>query len=342
MRALVNRRFGGPEVLEVQQFPDLDALPGRVRIRVTRAGLNFSDIAARMGLYPDAPEFPAVLGYEVSGTVDALGPKVTGFEVGDRVFALCHFGGQASQVVVPATHVRKTPATLTDDEAAALPVNFLTAYHMLFYVAPLRPGMRVLIHMAAGGVGQAVIQLCRTVPDVEIFGTASKAKHEWLKAQGVHHCLDSRTEDYAEKVLALTAGKGVHRVLDPLGGTDWSKGYRLLCPAGHLVCFGWANMIKGERRSLVRVASEFVRLPRFSPMNLMDNNRSVSGVNMGHLWGEQALVAEHFDRLMELAEARRVKPHVDRVFALEDAASAHAYVQSRQSIGKVLLALTGD
>lgn len=338
MRALVNTRFGGPDVLEVQDRPDPLPQPGQVLIRVSRAGLNFADIAARVGLYPDAPKFPAVLGYEVAGRVEARGAGVTHLEKGDRVVAMCRFGGQATLVAVPTAQVRKIPDAMSFDEAAALPVNYLTAYQMLFWVAAIQPGMKVLVHMAAGGVGLAAIQLCRTVKDVELFGTASASKHELLRQAGVHHCIDYRTQDYAAEVLRLTDGLGVHRVLDALGGPDWARGYSLLRKGGHLVCFGWANMVQGEKRSLVRVASQFVQLKRYSPMDLMDKNRGVSGVNLGHLWDEVELLGHHLDRLLEMYQQGHVKPHVDRVFPLAEAAQAHAHVQARKNVGKVLFA----
>jgi NADPH:quinone reductase-like Zn-dependent oxidoreductase len=337
MRALVMKRAGGPEVLEVQEGPELTPAIGEVRVRVARAGLNFTDLAARVGLYPDAPPFPLVSGYEVSGTVDALGPDTPGFAVGDQVVAMTRFGGQASQVVVPVAQVRRIPAGVSLDEAAAIPVNYLTAYHLLFHLAPLQPGMTVLIHMAAGGVGLAALQLCRTVPGVKVFGTASVGKHDFLRSRGLDHPLDSRRVDYPQVVRSLTHGRGVHRVLDPLGGPDWARGAALLRPGGHLLCYGWANMISGQRLNPFTVAAQFLRMKRFSPLELMDHNRSVSGTNMGRLWSELELLGRHFDALMELAREGVVKPHVDSVYPLARAAEAHAHLQGRRSLGKVLL-----
>lgn len=337
MRALMNIKAGGPEVLVVQQRPEPLPQPGEVLVRVKRAGLNFADISARVGLYPDAPKFPMVMGYEVSGTVEALGSGTAGFTKGDRVVAMTRFGGQAELVAVPANQVRKIREGLGFDEAAALPVNALTAYHMLFWVAPVQPGMTVLIHMAAGGVGLLAIQLCRSIPDVTIIGTASGAKHDFLRAHGVDHCIDYRTQDYVKEVQALTKGRGVDRVLDALGGPDWEKGYRLLKPGGHLCCFGWANMVDGQKRNLLTVVSQFLQLKRYSPMELMDTNRAVSGTNMGHLWGEVELISRHLDRVLELNAAGKLTAHVDKVFPLEQAGEAHAWVQARKNIGKVLL-----
>ena len=338
MRALVNIKAGGIDVLQVEQRPDPMPQPGQVLVRVKRAGLNFADISARVGLYPDAPKFPMVMGYEVSGVVERVGSGVTSLAQGDRVVSMCRFGGQAELVAIPSAQVRKIRDELSFDEAAALPVNALTAYHMLFWVAPLQPGMTVLLHMAAGGVGLLAIQLFKTIPNITVIGTSSAAKHEFLKAQGVHHCIDYRSKDYAKEVMELTQGRGVDRVYDALGGPDWEKGFNLLKPGGHLHCFGWANMVDGQKRNLFTVIGQFLKLKKFSPMELMDKNRGVSGTNMGHLWGETELMAHHLDKVLELNAAGKLTAHVDKVFPLDQAGEAHAHVQARKNIGKVLLA----
>lgn len=340
MRSLFITRYGGPEVLQVRELPDPIPGPGEVRVRVARAGLNFAEIAARLGLYPDAPRPPTVVGYEVAGTVDAVGQGVESLTPGDRVLAVTRFGGHSDQVVTPARSVLRLPEGMSFDHAAALPVNYLTAYHMLFHVHELRPGQKVLVHMAAGGVGHAAIQLARRVPEVELFGTASASKHARLREWGVHHPIDYRTKDYAVEVRRLTGGKGLDLVLDPLGGPDWAKGYGLLRPAGHLICYGWANLVAGERRSLLRAALQFLQAKRFTPPALISENRSVSGVNLGHLWSEKALLAGHIGKLLELYSKGEVRPHVDQVFPLSEGAAAHRYIQARQNVGKVLFDCT--
>lgn len=337
MRALVNVKPGGPEVLQVQQRPDPAPAEGQVLVRVKRAGLNFADISARVGLYPDAPKFPMVMGYEVSGTVQAIGSGVSGFAVGDRVVAMCRFGGQAELVAVPQVQVRKIPDSLSFDAAAAIPVNALTAFHMLMWVAPIQPGMTVLIHMAAGGVGLFAIQLCKSVPNVKIIGTSSASKHDFLRAQGVDHCIDYRTQDYVEEVKKFTGGRGVDRVLDALGGPDWKKGYDLLKPGGHLHCFGWANMVTGEKRNLLKVVGQMLQLPKWNPMQLMDTNKGLSGTNLGHLWNEMEMMGHHLDAVLAMVAAGKLKAHVDKVFPIAKAGDAHAWVQARKNVGKVLL-----
>jgi NADPH:quinone reductase-like Zn-dependent oxidoreductase len=189
MRAVWITRHGGPEVLEVRETPDPEPGPGQVRVRVRAAGLNFAEVMARQGLYPDAPKPPCVVGYEAAGVVDAVGPGVSGPAVGQRVVALARFGAHAEAVCVPAEQTLALPEGTGFEEAAALPVNYLTAYHMLFRVACVRPGERVLVHMAAGGVGIAVLQLCRTVEGVV---TLRDAVFPFADAAAAHRRLTER------------------------------------------------------------------------------------------------------------------------------------------------------
>jgi synaptic vesicle membrane protein VAT-1 len=324
-------------MLEVRETADPEPLAGQVRVRVRAAGLNFAEVMARQGLYPDAPKPPCVLGYEAAGIVDALGPGVVSPSVGQRVAVLVRFGAHADVVCVPAEQAVEVPDAASFEEAAALPVNYLTAYHMLFRVASIRPGERVLVHMAAGGVGIAVLQLCRTLDGVVTFGTASAAKHEVLRAEGCTYPIDYRRVDYAKEVRRLTGGEGVDVVLDALGGRDWRRGLALLRPVGRLVVFGFANLMSGQRRRPWRVVSQVLRVPLVTPLGLMARNHTISGVNIGHLWDQRALLREELEALVALWRAGQVTPRVDAVFPFADAAGAHRRIAERQNIGKVIL-----
>jgi NADPH:quinone reductase-like Zn-dependent oxidoreductase len=338
MRAVYISRHGGPEVLEVREQPDPAPGAGEVRVRVRASGLNFAELMARQGLYPDAPKPPCVVGYEAAGVIDAVGEGVAREMVeGTRVVALTRFGAHADTVVAPATQVYSLPDGMSFEEAAALPVVYLTAYHILFRIAQLRSGSRVLIHMASGGVGLAALQLCRTVPGTVVFGTASASKHDFLKSQGIDHAIDYRTADYAQEVRRLTKDEGVDLVLDPLGGDDWKKGYELLRSTGMLVAYGFANMSAGEKRNLFRVATNYFKVPKFSPMSLMDQNRAVAGVNMGHLWKEVDLLSGELRALLALYREGKIKPTVDKVFKFEEAAAAHRRMHERKNVGKIIL-----
>lgn len=337
MRSVWITRHGGPEVLQVREAPDPAPRAGEVRIRVRAAGLNFAEVMARQGLYPDAPKPPCVVGYEVAGVVDAVGPGVERPTVGARVFALVRFGGHADAVCATAASVLEIPEGVGFEEAAALPVNYATAWLILFRTASVRPGERVLVHMAAGGVGIAALQLLRTIPGTVVFGTASASKHDAIRREGCAHPIDYRTRDYAEEVRTLTGGEGVDVVLDPLGGRDWRKGYELLRAGGRIVAYGFANAAGGGRRSWLRLAAQGIRIPRFNPLRLMNENRAVAGFNLGHLWKRPDLVRGAMDALVALWRGGKIKPHVDSTFPLERAADAHRRIEERKNVGKVVL-----
>lgn len=337
MRAVWIARAGGPEVLEVRETPDPTPGPGEVRVRVRAAGLNFAEVMARQGLYPDAPRLPCVVGYEVAGLVDAVGEGVTEPAPGTRVLALVRFGGHAEAVCLPARQAIPMPEGMSFEEGAALPVTYITAWHMLFRVAALRPGETVLVHMAAGGVGIAALQLCRTVPGVVTLGTASAAKHEAIRREGCQHPIDYRVADWEAEARRLTGGRGVDLVLDPLGGRDTRKAYRLLRPAGRLVMFGFSNLLQGSRKRWLRLAGQALGIPLFNPISLMNANKAVAGVNIGHLWGEAEMMMEEVRELLALYRAGKIHPRVDEVFPFERAADAHRRIEERRNVGKVLL-----
>ncbi len=336
MRQVWITRAGPPEVLRVREAPDPACGPGQVRIRARACGINFADIMARLGVYPDAPRIPCVVGYEISGLVDQVGPGVRGFAPGERVIGMPYFGGYSDTVVLPALQVFKMPAAMSFEEGAALPVVYLTAHHMLRVVARLREGGKVLIHSAAGGVGLAAVELARA-QRCTIFGSASPAKHEFLRQRGVTHPLDSG-RDVAAAVRAILGPQGgLDVILDPVGGRSWTEGYRLLGDCGHLVAFGFAAAVTGKRRNLPRMVAEFLRIKKISPLQLMSDNRSVSGVNIAHLFHRFDLLGAQFASLLALYEAGQIKPYVDRTFPFDQAAAAHDYLQDRKAKGKVLL-----
>ena len=337
MRAVYITKHGGPEVLEVRETADPAPGPGEVRVRVHAAGLNFAEITARQGLYPDAPKPPCVVGYEGSGVVDAVGEGVTDVREGARVIYLTRFGGHASAVVVPANQLVPMPDAMSFEHGAALPVTYLTAYHMLFRIARIRGGEHVLVHMAAGGVGTAVLQLCRTVDGVVTYGTASASKHDYTREHGCDHPIDYRTKDYVAEVRRLTNDRGVDVILDALGGPDWKKGYELLKPAGILVAFGLANVNKGGKRRMLHVLSQIARVPIFTPMKLMNDNKAIAGVNIGHLWTELDMLTEELTAVVDLYRAGKIRPHVHHAFPFSEAAAAFGELEHGKNLGKVLL-----
>lgn len=335
MRAIWITKHGGPQVLEVREAPDPRPADGEVRIKVAAAGLNFSDVLARLGLYPGAPKPPCVMGYEVAGFVDQTGTAVEGFAPGDRVVAMTGFGGQADMVCVSARSAIKLPDEVSLETAAALPVNYLTAIHMARRVAGVRPGDSVLVHAAAGGVGQALLQVCRIIGGVRVIGTASASKHDMLRRNGCAEAIDYRTRDYVEEVRRLTDKEGVDVVFDCLGGADWKRGYGLLRSGGRLVAYGFANIQSGGARRLLPALVQLARMPRFSPLKLMTDNKSVCGVTVSHMWGEPLL--SDLAETVRLCQEGKLRPHVDSTFSFADAADAHRRLETRRNMGKVIL-----
>lgn len=249
MRQIWITRVGSPEVLKLSEAPDPNPKPGEVMIRVQSSGVNFADIMARLGLYPDAPKLPAVVGYEVAGDIVAVGDGVKR-TIGERVFAVTHFGGYSDMVCVPDAQAWPLPAGMSYEEGAAIPVNYLTAYQMLVQMGSLKSGERVLVHSAGGGVGLAAIDICK-IYGAEVFGTASASKHAFLRERGVAHLIDYATQDYEAEVKRLTGEHGVHIALDAMGGEHWKRGYRCLAPSGRLVMFGLSNAVAGKTRSML-------------------------------------------------------------------------------------------
>ncbi len=338
MRQIWITRAGPPEVLQVREAPDPEPGKGEVRVRVRAAGINFADLMARVGLYPDAPKVPCVVGYEASGTIDKVGEGVTSFRPGDRVVAMPHFGGYADVLVVPAEQVFAMPEAMTFEHAAALPVVYLTAHHMMFFTGNVRPGSSILVHSAAGGVGLAAIQLAKT-RGCTIFGVASPGKHDFLRQQGVQHPIDSGG-DYAAAVRAIVGPSpkgGVDLVLDPVGGKSWTVGYDLLAPAGRLVAFGFSAAAAGKKRNLLHAAGQLLGVKKFNPMRMMEDNKSVAGVNMGHLFGRLDLLRPQFEALLALYNEGKIAPHIGRTFSFDEAPAAHHYIHDRKAVGKVLL-----
>ncbi len=323
-------------MLHLQEAPDPHPGPGEVRIRVRAAGVNFSDILSRLGLYPDAPKPPFVAGYEVAGVVDEAGARVTAFAPGDRVTAFTRFGGYADHLVCPAAQAFLTPPSLSDAEAAAIPVNYLTAAIALYRIANVTAGETVLVHNAGGGVGIAAIQLA-ALRRATIIGTASAGKHAALRALGVEHLIDYRTSDVETAVRAITRGRGADVILDPIGGRSFAASYRMLAPLGRLIIFGMSAAAPGVRRSLFKAFRAWWRLPSFKPLSLINRSRGVFGLHVGHLSTEHARIAPLMEALLSDFRSGRLKPVVARTFPLERAADAHQFIQDRANIGKVVL-----
>jgi NADPH:quinone reductase-like Zn-dependent oxidoreductase len=274
---------------------------------------------------------------EVLGVVDAAAPGAEQW-VGRRVVAIPTgaFGGYAEQVVAPEVMTFEMPASVPYPDAAAIYMPFHLAWLGLRERAGLRGGETVLVHAAAGGVGQAALQIC-TWRGARVIGTASASKHERLRAAGVAHCIDYTTQDFEAEVARITDGKGVDIVLDAVGGKSFAKSYRSLAPLGRLFVFGASGFAPSGKRNFVAVLRGFLALPTFKPMRLMNQNRGVFGVNMGHLWEHADKLGAMMQEIVGLVGKGVLDPVVDKTFPFDRASEAHAYLQARGNFGKVLL-----
>ena len=336
MRAIVTTRNGDVGVMRVETRPDPVPAQGEVLIRVKTSGLNFADILARQGLYPDGPAKPCVMGYEVSGIIEEVGAGVDKSIVGEAVIAMTRFGGQAELVAVPDAQVFEKPTQLSFEQGAALPVNYLTAWALIVTMGGLQADETILIHNVGGGVGLAALEIARHI-GARTLGTASAGKHEFLRQRGLDHPIDYRDQDWLPAVMKLTDGRGVELIIDPLGGNSWQKSYRALRRTGRMGVFGLsaasASGIKGKLKALKAVIS----MPRYNPLGLMNRNKGVFGLNLGHLWGEGDKVAGWTREIMRGVHEGWIRPHVDRTFTFDEIADAHRYIEARKNIGKVVL-----
>jgi NADPH:quinone reductase-like Zn-dependent oxidoreductase len=330
MRAVVITKHGGPQVLQVQERPDPVLQPGEVRIEVAASGVNFADVMARMGLYPDAPKPPCVVGYEVAGTVLELGDGVEGLAHGQRVVAGTKFDGYASQVAVPASDVVPLPDRLSFEQGAAVPVNYATAWAGLIGYGSLQPGERVLIHSAGGGVGIAATQIAKR-SGAEVYGTASPGKHGRCRELGVDHPLDYTKAGW-ERGLP-----GFDVILDAIAGRSFRRSYSLLRPGGRLVAFGASALVSGERRNMLSALGTVARMPRFNLLKQMSESKAVIGLNMLTLWKDRKTLEPWIAPLREMLADGTIDPVVAGDFSFEDAGAAHTMISERRNVGKVVL-----
>ncbi|TRY93263.1 hypothetical protein DNTS_021644 [Danionella cerebrum] len=352
MRAVLLTGFGGLNKLKLTKKPMPEPQEGEVKIRVkacvmkmgpigdeSDSGLNFLDLMVRQGNIDNPPKTPLVPGFECSGIVESVGDNTKGFEIGDRVMAFVNYSAWAEVVCTPLDFVYKIPDDMTFSEAAAFSMNFVAAYMMLFEVASLREGMSVLVHSAGGALGQAVAQLCSTVPSVTVFGTASASKHDAIK-HSVTHLFD-RNIDYVPEVKKISP-EGVDIVLDCLCGENTGKGLALLKPMGRYILYGSSNMVTGETKSFFSFAKSWWQVEKVNPIKLYEENKAMAGFSLLNFLFKQGgcrQVQSVVQKLLSLYEQKKIKPVVDSLWALEEVKEAMQRIHDRGNIGKLILDL---
>jgi len=341
VQAIQILRAGGHDQLRLVELPSPEPRAGEVHVAVEAVGVNFADIAVRMGLYQSAKDYvgwPIVPGFELSGTVKALGAGVQGLSIGQAVFGITRFGGYASEVSVPATQLFARPSEWSAAEAAAFPTVYLTAWYALRELSKLRPGARVLVHSAAGGVGGAATQVA-VACGARVTGTVGSAqKIDVARQAGAEHVIDKSRDAWHESAAQL-APEGFDVVLDAHGADSLRRGYALLAPAGRLIVYGFHGLLRRgkDRPSYLRLALGYLRTPRFNPFEMTQHNRGVLAFNLSYLFDRGEILAEAMAELLGWARAGRIRTPPVRTFRLHEAALAHAALESGQSFGKLVL-----
>jgi NADPH:quinone reductase-like Zn-dependent oxidoreductase len=343
MKKIVIERPGGYRRLTLRE--DQAPTPGEneVLVEVSAAGVNFADVVIRLGLYKSAKEFvgwPITPGFEFSGRVSACGPGVSDLAVGAPVFGVTRFGGYASHVLVPPSQVFPIGASskFTSDQWAAFPTVFLTAYHGLFHQFVVRPGMRFLVHSAAGGVGGALLQLGKIAGCKMIGVVGSSHKVKTALEFGADRVIDKSREN-----LWTTAGEicpdGFDVVFDGNGPSTLRQSYRHLAPTGKLVAYGFHSFFsrRGGAPNYIKLIFQYLRLPRWNPLDMTNDNKSIISFNLSYLFHRTDLLQEAMEQLVGWVEAGKIKPAPLQRFPLEKVADAHRALESGTTVGKIIL-----
>jgi NADPH:quinone reductase-like Zn-dependent oxidoreductase len=334
MRGVLLRKPGPPESLQVETLPDPTPGPGEVLIRVRAAGVNFADVLARQGLYPDAPKPPYIPGFESAGEIIAIGSGVTRLQAGQRVLAYHARGGYAEKIAVPAERVVALPNSIPYQSAVVIPLNYGAAFVALYRTGPVEQGMRVFVHAAAGGVGLAALDLGRRA-GLEMTGSASTHfKRARLLHAGVRHVVSSRHLRVDRVGERLYGAKAYDIVLDSVGGKTVKQGLRSLRPGGRVVSLGVGSLSGGGLWGAIRM---LLTAPRFSFLDLLQPSVGLHGVNLRRLMDNPAMVRTVLETLISWMAAGEIKPEPGRVMPLEDAGVAHRLLEKRSNVGKIVL-----
>ncbi len=327
---------GKPENVRVREIPKPEPQPGKALVKVHACGLNYAEIVARKGFYPDSPKFPFIPGYEFSGIIEHIDDS-SSFDTGDRVVGIANFGAQAQYILAEPDQLYKIPDGIDFNSAAALPVNYLTAYYALYRFAGIRTGERVLIHSCAGGVGTAAVQLAK-LNQAEVFGTtSSNDKVDYLKKIGVDYPINYKKEDFSKVVSCLVGKKSIDIVLDPVGGLTFRKSYKLLSEGGRIICYGVADLAAGSRLNLPRLIWKFLSIPSVRTLNLIQNNKGIFGLALNRLLSNADEVGMVMEELLCLAKEESIKPEITKVYDFRECAEAHRYLESGKTTGKLVL-----
>jgi NADPH:quinone reductase-like Zn-dependent oxidoreductase len=340
MQKVVVRRPGGAERLVIEEADDAVPQPREVCVAVRAVGVNFADLVVRMGLYKSARDlgWPITPGFEIAGTVAAVGEEVTTFRPGDAVIGITRFGGYATRICLPETQVLALPRGVDMAQAATFPVAFLTAWYALIELCRIRPQHRVLVHSAAGGVGGALVQLAKRAGAHVTAVVSAPHKVEVAREHGADIVIDKSVEALWP-AADRAAPAGFHAVFDANGSETLRQGYRRLAPTGRLVIYGFHTLLRrgSDRLNVVTAAAEWLKIPRFSPLEMTDKNCGVLAFNLSYLFDEIPMFHEAMTDLVGSLE--RGELHSPRVTTVPfaEVERAHRMLHAGDTVGKIAL-----
>lgn len=336
MRAIVLERHGGPDVLRVRDVPDPRPGPGQVRVRVDAVGVNYAEVLSRKGLYGWAPPLPYTLGMEAAGAIDALGDGVEGRAVGERVIVGAQHGAYAERIVVPAAQALPAVEGFSTEENAAIGVNYLTAWVALMEMARLRPTDRVLVTAAAGGVGTAAVQIATRFGCATVGMAGSDEKRARIRALGAESAVNYRRADFQARLREAAGPVGFDVVVEVVGGEVFRAAWPVLAPFGRVVVAGFASLAlrKWNPLSWLRTWRD---LPKADVRTLAPASAGLMATHIGYLLDDPPRLARTWGELMAFVAAHGIRPVVGATFALDAMPDAHRLMESRRSVGKIVV-----
>jgi NADPH:quinone reductase-like Zn-dependent oxidoreductase len=339
-KRIIVQKPGGYDVFRIDDTPIEDPQPGGVQVDVKACGINFADVAVRLGLYQAAKgAYPLCPGLEFAGVVKDVSKGTTDFEPGDRVFGAIRFGAYATRINCPAEQLWHLPATWDFVKGASFPVAYLTASYALHQVGSLKESDRVLVHSAAGGVGTALLHILRINGNmcVGIVGKSEKALS--AKEAGATFIIDKSTQDLWGKAEEISPA-GYDLILDANGASTLRGSYNHLRPGGRLLIYGFASMFSHSgRKNPLKLIWYYLRTPRFNPFHLTGSNKTISGFNLIYLFEQLELFHQIMADLLKW-DSEGLIPHMPvRTFPFEEVVSAHQAIESGNSVGKLVLVI---
>ncbi len=343
MKKIIIERPGGYHRLKLKEFSTPNPQDNEVLVEVSAAGVNFADVFVRLGLYKSGKEsvgWPITPGFEFSGKIVKCGPGVAEFAEGTPVFGITRFGAYASHLCVPGHQVYAIPqnSKFTPDQWAAFPAVFLTAYHGLFHSIVLRPNMKILVHSAAGGVGGALLQLGKIAGGRMIGVVGASHKVETALKYGADVVIDKSRDDLWAKAKEICPD-GFDVVFDANGPATLKQSYRHLAPSGKLVAYGFHSMLSIRRGvpNYFKLIYDYFRVPRFSPLNMTRDNKSLIAFNLSYLFHRADLIKESMRDLMKWVAEGKIKAPALQSYPFDRVADAQRALESGKTVGKLIL-----